>query len=61
MGFSRQEYWSAVPLPSPPLGLYHHHLLPKLPLQGHPVILSSHQKVYLTSDEKVAGPGFIQH
>lgn len=44
-----------------PLGLYHHHLLPKLPLQGHPVILSSHQQVYLSSDEKVAGPGFIQH
>ena len=21
MGFSRQEYWSGVPLPSPPLGL----------------------------------------
>ena len=23
MGFSRQEYWSGVPLPSPTLGIYH--------------------------------------
>lgn len=44
-----------------PLGLYRHYSFPKLPIQGHIVILSSHQQVCLTSDEKVAGPDFIQH
>ena len=34
MGFSRQEYWSGVPLPSLPLGLNTFYILPGPPMRG---------------------------
>ena len=60
MGFSRQEYWSGVPLPSPRLWTYLA-VIPQFPFKWHLLGLPDHSVSSSSQDSLVPFPDFSFH